>query len=1358
MLFVNKLKVLTLMTCLVLVGQGFAGNCDANYEPPENPVWDGTSTEEPCTIGGYYIIDNAAKLAWYAAKGSDKIWNFTRGNAKLTADIDLGGKLWTPIAAGDGSSIKYGKIFDGNHHRISNLYINAENYINNGNKTYAQNLGFIGCLNGTVKNLIIENISVYGYGSGFLKDNVDTEEKPLSIGTVVGWQSGNSSLVEGCYVTGKIITSGDGQAVGGVVGNIGGGVIKNCVSYASIDANGKAYVGGVVGYAKNFQGSGKDTITSCVYAGNSLSSTGSGAVGAIVGYQYKGDVTISNVAYDSDLLVDGEPINGFGATKEGKVNGQNKPNIAYLNSQTTSVEELNAETIVCALNGKNDDGSCKTEPWAMGGSSLMLNGYGADGYKIIFDANGGSIAGGLTFVKYVKAGNTINNDGVADPTWGDDSYVFAGWSGDDYNKAATKATTITASWNKMHTITFSPVNGDLHGTFPNGSSNPISIKIEDGKRIVVQGFARPTSFIDNQNVKYNFMGWADGNDPTVLYVDKNGLDNLPVATENMTLVAAWTTAPVYTVRFYENESSTASYVSSVYENEKANELTTDKMDPHPGYTFEGWFERGASTSFNFNQTITKDVNLYAKWTKNSYTVNYVLDCSNECTNPNGNTFTVEGKPLSDPVWDEKHHFLGWYADAEFKDKKTSIPAGLTNGITLYAEWELITYDIMYRAGTYGTGFVAAEKKTHNEEYTLRGASYTRNGYIQGGWSTKDDGSDFLAFNSKYVENADLILYPYWTLQTFTVTYDRGDYGVGDIAPATRAYGVSLLLSTEVFTRDGYVQNGWIYTTNDATIEYDLGAAFDVDADVTLIPRWVPAYTVTYNAGEFGEGAVAAGIKTQGVDFELSSETFTRANYTQDGWMITENGDAVDYALGAAYTENADIMLYPHWVIKTYTAEYNLNGGSMDGNASFTFTIESGELPLATPNARVGYSFVGWLDSETGDVLTDAFPANSSGDRTLTAQWSLLPITVTAGSGTFEYDGKIHNAECSYEGTLPIGFSIEMDPSGSVHKVADGNVTTTCAVAIKDGSGTDVTNQFTELTIVDGSISVVAKAVPYGAVTIYTDETGTRAEINNENSNQEDVSIPESDNVVVDHVIFNRTFTVNAMSTVMFPFTVSLNEVQCGKSKCGDFWEFESIDNSTGKWKFIVKVPDGNELKAGRPYVYLPSETNINFVLDKPVSLITKEPEQVVYNGWVFKGSYETVVINEDHPEWDYAYGYSGIENPTKGLTIGKFFRIKNKNQPAAVLPMRAYLVYDESKVLTKSSRLVERFADLSTLPEEIEIEIVGKNGRVIGGGVLNSKTGELKMDRWYDLSGRKLNGKPTTQGTYYYNGKRIIVR
>ena len=32
------------------------------------------------------------------------------------------------------------------------------------------------------------------------------------------------------------------------------------------------------------------------------------------------------------------------------------------------------------------------------------------------------------------------------------------------------------------------------------------------------------------------------------------------------------------------------------------------------------------------------------------------------------------------------------------------------------------------------------------------------------------------------------------------------------------------------------------------------------------------------------------------------------------------------------------------------------------------------------------------------------------------------------------------------------------------------------------------------------------------------------------------------------------------------------------------------------------------------------------------------------------------------------------------------------------------------------------------------------------------------MNGWFDMKGRKLNGKPTVKGIYYNNGKRVIVK
>ena len=45
----------------------------------------------------------------------------------------------------------------------------------------------------------------------------------------------------------------------------------------------------------------------------------------------------------------------------------------------------------------------------------------------------------------------------------------------------------------------------------------------------------------------------------------------------------------------------------------------------------------------------------------------------------------------------------------------------------------------------------------------------------------------------------------------------------------------------------------------------------------------------------------------------------------------------------------------------------------------------------------------------------------------------------------------------------------------------------------------------------------------------------------------------------------------------------------------------------------------------------------------------------------------------------------------------------------------------------------------------------------INGATLNDK-GQMINDKWYDLNGRRLNGKPTAKGVYINNGKKYVVK
>ncbi|MGO5207854.1 hypothetical protein ACTQ5A_11265 [Bacillota bacterium LCP21S3_F9] len=107
---------------------------------------------------------------------------------------------------------------------------------------------------------------------------------------------------------------------------------------------------------------------------------------------------------------------------------------------------------------------------------------------------------------------------------------------------------------------------------------------------------------------------------------------------------------------------------------------------------------------------------------------------------------------------------------------------------------------------------------------------------------------------------------------------------------------------------------------------------------TLTAQWTPdTYTITYDGGD-SEGSIPAGTKTHGVDYTLSSETFTREGYVQYGWQDKEGKF---YKLGGVYSADADVTLYPVWdEMITVTAPFTTTvalGGNAEPDAK-TFEL------------------------------------------------------------------------------------------------------------------------------------------------------------------------------------------------------------------------------------------------------------------------------------------------------------------------------------------------------------------------------------------------------------------------------------
>ena len=291
---------------------------------------------------------------------------------------------------------------------------------------------------------------------------------------------------------------------------------------------------------------------------------------------------------------------------------------------------------------------------------------------------------------------------------------------------------------------------------------------------------------------------------------------------------------------------------------------------------------------------------------------------------------------------------------------------------------------------------------------------------------------------------------------------------------------------------------------------------------------------------------------------------------------------------------------------------------------------------------------------------------------------------------------------------------------------------------------------------------------YGAIKVYEGENGKlTAELDGASSGSVDV-ITDEDNVVVDKVVLNRTFTVNETSsdqkyaTIVLPFTIDQNKISGA-----EFFEFVDVDLDKNQVSFCNAF-DGThtQLVANTPYIVRATAANITFNLaeGETVKLNTSEmnnPVRGTTSKWEFRGTYSYKKWEEGDPELGSVYGYTA--KAKYDYAVGQFAK---NGAGAFVRPFRANLfklanLQARRYMLAKSSvALNSASIGEETVPSSLDVVIVDRETeQTTAIGTLDTSTGEIKIiDNWFDMKGRKLNGKPTTKGIYYYKGKRVMVK
>lgn len=205
----------------------------------------------------------------------------------------------------------------------------------------------------------------------------------------------------------------------------------------------------------------------------------------------------------------------------------------------------------------------------------------------------------------------------------------------------------------------------------------------------------------------------------------------------------------------------------------------------------------------------------------------------------------------------------------------------------------------------------------------------------------------------------------------------------------------------------------------------------------------------------------------------------------------------------------------------------------------------------------------------------------------------------------------------------------------------------------------------------------------------------------------------------------RSFEQDKASTVCVPF--AMTDVQGGT-----LYEFAGVDyDKTDGWVARLQLvsPADSATKVNRPYIFIPSATgNVTFS-----GLITSVPADLE-GGWSTVGDWSLIGSYSAK-----SYGTEPFNGNVYSATGGEFVKAGADD---SVKPFYAFLKYTGVN---------------TTVPERIKVTLKTSEGTETAVGTVNTKTGEITIDEWYGMDGRKLDAAPSATGLYLNNSRKVMI-
>jgi len=329
---------------------------------------------------------------------------------------------------------------------------------------------------------------------------------------------------------------------------------------------------------------------------------------------------------------------------------------------------------------------------------------------------------------------------------------------------------------------------------------------------------------------YIFAGWATSSNGIKQYDIGDTYSN----DQAIELFALWEMAR-YTVTFDPNGGTVDKSSMKVSQNLKYQELP---IPTRTGYTFTGWYsaKKGGTKATSGGTIVTNgDHTLYAHWTANKYTVDFLSVCGSVFPTSKEVTYGSTYGELPTPTR-TGYTFDGWYLGESKVTSTTKVQTARQHILT--ARCTPSTHTVTFDANG-GSVNPTSKEVTYGSTYGELPIP-TRTGYTFNGWYTQASGGTLVENTTIVSKTKDHTLYADWSANIYTLTLDVNAKDASVIITSIpvwygETYGAHGGLPTP--TRTGYTFTGW-YTKEDGGTRINDNTIVNTTKAHTLYAHWI----------------------------------------------------------------------------------------------------------------------------------------------------------------------------------------------------------------------------------------------------------------------------------------------------------------------------------------------------------------------------------------------------------------------------------------------------------------------------------------------------------------------------------------